>query len=232
MPLYKVTVHTCANFLYLTLQGQEPGIYDYVFITQASCMKRHVFLYRLIAVFALLPLTASCTLALLNGRLSHGYYVSADESFRCKLPGGVLSRQLQISSRSSHIGETVTFKLNPRLLWRVDHLHLGHHKLASIGKLTDRRAQLEAVRSNYFTHYLESNLDTVDIQQELYVEANGTEVLIAQTYVKWGATEEMRQFLFSIDGEYLNVVHYLQNVQINLQAFTSGSLRMYKSCEF
>lgn len=175
---------------------------------------------------------SSCALLLLNGHLSHGYYVSPSESFKCKLPGGAFSTQLKITDRSNAIGETVTFKLDAGLLWRVDHLRLGHHKLASLDKIADKREQLEKVKINYFKHHLDSNLDIVEINWEQYKRVNDREVLITNTYLKWDASEETRELLFSINGDYLNVLHYTQNVSSKLQNITSGVLGLYKSCEF
>ena len=174
----------------------------------------------------------SCALLLLNGHLSHGYYVSPSESFKCKLPGGAFSTQLNISDRSNSIGETVTFKLDTGLLWRVDHLHLNDHKLANLSGLKNRREQLEQAKLNYIKFHLETNIDIVEINWEQFKRVNETEVLIAHTYLKWDKLEEKRELLFSINGDYLNVVHYAQNISTELQNITSGSLGLYKSCEF
>lgn len=175
---------------------------------------------------------SSCALLLLNGHLSHGYYVSPSESFKCKLPGGAFSTQLKISDRSNSIGETVTFKLDTGLLWRVDHLHLDHHKLANLSGLKNRREQLEQAKLNYIKYHLETNVDIVEINWEQYKRVNEIEVLIANMYIQWDASEETRELLFSIDDNYLNVLHYAQNISSVSQNITSGSLGLYKSCEF
>ena len=177
-------------------------------------------------------LTASCALLLLNGHFSHGYYISPSETFKCKLPGGAFSTQLKVSDRSSAIGETVTFKLRPGLLWRVDHLHLNHHKLAKLNKLMIRRVQLEEAKENYFKHHLLPNVDIAEIRFEYYKRVKETDVLIVHTYLKWDASEEDRELLFSIDGNYLNVLHYAQNISDELKNITSGSFGLYKSCQF
>ncbi len=113
-------------------------------------MNKYRILCRISVLLVLLMSLTSCVVLLLNGHLSHGYYVSPSESFKCKLPGGAFSRQLKITDRSNAIGETVTFKLEPGLLWRIDHLHLVHHELANFDSLTNRREQLEVVKFNYF----------------------------------------------------------------------------------
>jgi len=175
---------------------------------------------------------SSCVLLLLNGHLSHGYYISPSESFKCKLPGGAFSTQLKISDRSNSIGETVTFKLDTGLLWRVDHLHLDHHKLANLSGLKSRREQLEQAKLNYFKHHLQHNVDIAEINWEQYKRVNEIEILIAHTYLKWDKSEETRELLFSIDGQYLNVIHYSQNISSELQNITSGAFGLYKSCKF
>ena len=174
----------------------------------------------------------SCALLLLNGHLSHGYYVSPSESFKCKLPGGAFSTQLKISDRRNSIGETVTFKLDSGLLWRVDHLRLDQHKLAKLNGLKSKRKQLDEAKLNYFKYHLHPNVDITEINWEQFKRVNETEVLIAHTYLKWDKLEENRELLFSINGDYLNVLHYAQNISTELQNITSGSLGLYKSCEF
>ena len=186
------------------------------------------FFYLAFCVFTI----SCCALLLLNGHLSHGYYVSPSETFKCKLPGGAFSRQLNISDRHNSMGETVTFKLDTGLLWRVDHLHLNDHKLANLSGLRNRREQLEQAKLNYIKFHLETNIDIVEINWEQYKRVNETEVLIAHTYLKWDKLEENRELLFSINGDYLNVLHYAQNISTKLQNITSGSLGLYKSCEF
>ena len=175
--------------------------------------------------------TCSCALLLLNGHLSHGYYISPSETFKCKLPGGVFSRQLAVTDDSNTLGETVTFKLNLGLLWRVDHLRLGRHKLAILDKST-RRERLDQAKLNYFKYHLEPNLDDVDISLEYFKKINGAEVLTVQTYLKWKDKEEDRELLFSINNDYLNIIHHSQNISDNLQKITFGSEDLYKSCEF
>jgi len=175
---------------------------------------------------------SGCALLLLNENLSFGYYVSPSESFRCKLPGGAYSTQLNITDRSNSNGETVTFKLDTGLLWRVDHLRLGHHKLASLDNTANKREQLEEAKIIYFKHHLEPSVDIAEIKWEQFRKTNETEVLVTYTYFKWEKAEETRELLFSIDGEYLNVLHYAQNVSSKLQNITSGSLGLYKSCQF
>jgi hypothetical protein len=139
------------------------------------------------------------------------------QSFKCKLPGGAFSRQLKITDSSNAIGETVTFKLEPGLLWRIDHLHLVHHELANFDSLTNRREQLEVVKSTYFKNHLLSNLEIAEIKSEQYKQINEVEVLIVYAYLQWDNAEDNRELLFSIDGDYLNVLHYAQNISENLQ---------------
>lgn len=195
-------------------------------------MNKYRILCRISVLLVLLMSLTSCVVLLLNGHLSHGYYVSPSESFKCKLPGGAFSRQLKITDRSNAIGETVTFKLEPGLLWRIDHLHLVHHELANFDSLTNRREQLEVVKSNYFKNYLLSNLEIAEIKSEQYKQINEVEVLIVYAYLQWDNAEDNRELLFSIDGDYLNVLHYAQNISENLQTITSGVTGLYKSCQF
>ena len=177
-------------------------------------------------------ISGGCALFLLNGNLSHGYYISPSESFKCKLPGGVLSRQIEITDSSSFAGETVTLKLNFGLLWRVDHLKIGKHKLAILDTSNIKRIILEDAKNLYFKEYLEKNLDVVDIEWEQYNIVNENEVLLVSAYLKWGSNEENRQLLFSVDNGYLNVIHHAQNISDKIEKITSNSLDVYKSCEF
>ncbi len=195
-------------------------------------MNKYRILCRISVLLVLLMSLTSCVVLLLNGHLSHGYYVSPSESFKCKLPGGAFSRQLKITDRSNAIGETVTFKLEPGLLWRIDHLHLVHHELANFDSLTNRREQLEVVKSTYFKNHLLSNLEIAEIKSEQYKQINEVEVLIVYAYLQWDNAEDNRELLFSIDGDYLNVLHYAQNISENLQTITSGVTGLYKSCQF
>ena len=189
-------------------------------------------LVRFLLVLTCLVSLSSCVLLLTDGRLSHGYYVSQSETFRCRLPGGVLSRQLLIWDQRSAVGESVTFKLGSRLLWRVDHLHLSQLKLEGLDKIEARRAQLEKGKENYFKYYLLPNLGRAEIKWEIYEQAGGTEVLISHTYLKSDGMEGVRELLFSVDGNYLNVLHHAQNISGNLETIIPGSLGLYKSCEF
>ena len=195
-------------------------------------MNKYRILCRISVLLVLLMSLTSCVVLLLNGHLSHGYYVSPSESFKCKLPGGAFSRQLKITDRSNAIVETVTFKLEPGLLWRIDHLHLVHHELANFDSLTNRREQLEVVKFNYFKNHLLSNLEIAEIKSEQYKQINEVEVLIVYAYLQWDNAEDNRELLFSIDGDYLNVLHYAQNISENLQTITSGVTGLYKSCQF
>lgn len=191
---------------------------------------------RLILILVLSVYTSSCALLLLNGHLSRGYYEAKSETFKCKLPGGALSSQLNVTDSSNAIGETVTFALEIGLLWRLDHLLIGKHKLAMIDNTSinseHRRNQLDLAKENYISNYLAQNTDHVEIKWEQFIAANNVEVLLTNTYVKWDDKEETRELLFSIDGDYLNIVHYLQNVSSELQTITSGATGFYKSCEF
>ena len=187
---------------------------------------------QLTLIFYFIYICNGCALILLNGHLSHGYYVSPSESFKCKLPGGVLSRQVKITDSSSPSGETVTLKLDFGLLWRVDHLKIGKHKLAIIDTNNIKRKSLEDAKNLYFKDYLEKNLDIVEIEWEQYNFINGNEVLLLNTYLKWEDNEENRQLLFSIDNDYLNVIHHTQNISDKIEKITSNSLDVYKSCEF
>ena len=72
-------------------------------------MNKYRILCRISVLLVLLMSLTSCVVLLLNGHLSHGYYVSPSESFKCKLPGGAFCRQLKITDSSNAIGETVTF---------------------------------------------------------------------------------------------------------------------------
>ena len=185
-----------------------------------------------LVILGIVGLNAACALVLLNGHLSHGYYVSPSKSFKCKLPGGVLSRQLEIRDSSNPSGETVTLNLKFGLLWRVDHLKIGVHKLAMIDKKDVKRKSLDQAKELYINNYLRMNLDSVEIEWEQYNYVNGNEVLLLSVHLKWGEDEESRQLLFSIDNEYLNIIHHTQNISKQLQKITSNSLDVYKSCEF
>lgn len=180
--------------------------------------------------------TASCALLLLNGHLSRGYYEAKSETFRCKLPGGALSSKVEIMDRSNELGETATFTLNFGLLWRIDHLRIGKHKLAMIdntnNNLEHKRVQLDQAKDNYMSLYLAQNAEQVEVEWEQFIIVDDAEVLLTNTYVKWDGQEEKREVLFSIDGDYLNVVHFAQNMSSNLQTFTTGAAGFYKSCEF
>jgi len=180
--------------------------------------------------------TASCALLLLNGHLSRGFYEAKSETFRCKLPGGALSSKVEVMDRSNELGETATFTLNIGLLWRIDHLRIGKHKLAMIdntnNSLEHKRVQLDQAKNNYMSLYLAQNADKVEVEWEQFMIVDDAEVLLTSTYVRWDDQEEKREVLFSIDGDYLNVVHFAQNMSSNLQTFTTGAVGFYKSCEF
>jgi len=177
-------------------------------------------------------MTPSCALLLLNGHLSRGYYEANSGTFKCKLPGGALSSKVEVEDRINELGETVTFSLNIGLLWRVDHLRIGKHKLAIIESSEDKRLQLDQAKDQYMSLYLAQHADQVEIKWEQFTFIDNVEVLLTNTYVKWDDKEETREVLFSIDGDYLNVIHYAQNVSDNLQTFTTGAAGFYKSCQF
>ena len=185
----------------------------------------------LLALVCIVPVS-SCMLLLTNGHLSHGHYISPSETFRCKLPGGALSRQLHIWDQRSAMGESVTFKLGSRLLWRVDHLHLNRLELEGLDRVGERREQLERGKENYFKHYLLQELGSAQIRWERYERTDETEVLIAHTYLKSDGMEGVRELLFSVDGDYLNVLHHAQGISGNLENIILGSFGLYKSCEF
>jgi len=176
--------------------------------------------------------TASCALLLLNGNLSRGYYEAKSGTFKCKLPGGALSSKVEVMDRINELGETVTFSLNLGLLWRLDHLRIGKHKLAMIESSADRRTQLDQAKDHYMSLYLAQHADQVEIKWEQFLIVNDTEVLLTNTYVKWDDKEEIRELLFSVDSGYINVIHFAQNVSDNLQSFTTGAAGFYKSCQF
>ncbi len=190
------------------------------------------FLFTHVIVFSI----SGCVALLLNGHLSFSHYEAKSGTFKCKLPGGALSSRLDVIDRSNAIGETVTFSLDLGLLWRIDHLLIGKHKLAMLNNqsssLKERRNQLDLAKQNYISGYLAQNTDGVEIKWEQFVAVNNAEVLIANTYVKWEDREEVRELLFSIDGDYLNIIHYAQNVSTELQTFTTGAKGFYKSCNF
>ncbi len=187
---------------------------------------------KLLLIPAVIFSIASCALLLLNGNLSHGYYEAKSETFRCKLPGGALSSKVEIMDRSNELGETATFTLNIGLLWRIDHLRIGKHKLAILDTSVDKRQQLDQAKDNYMSTYLAQNADQVEVEWEQFMAVDDVEVLFTKTYVNWDDQEEKRELLFSIDGNYLNVVHFAQNMSSNLQTFTTGAAGFYKSCEF
>lgn len=175
---------------------------------------------------------SSCSMLLLNGNLSHGYYEASSKTFRCRVPGGILSRQLHIRDQRGTIGESVTFKLGSRLLWRVEHLRLDRLELANLDRVRDRREQLERGKRNYFKHYLLPDLGTAEIQWERYERTEDAEVLVAHTYLESDGMAGIRELLFSVDGDYLNVVHHAQSISGNLENIIQGSFWLYKNCEF
>lgn len=176
--------------------------------------------------------TTSCVLLLLNGNLSHGYYEASSQTFKCKLPGGALSSRVEVSDRVNALGETVTFSLDLGLLWRIDHLRLDKHKLATIDTSADRRIQLDQAKENYMNLYLSKHADQVDIDWEQYSIIEDKEVLLVSAYVKWADKQEQRELLFSLDGNYVNVVHFAQNLSTSLQSFTTSAAGFYQNCEF
>lgn len=187
---------------------------------------------RLFVVISVSFLSNSCALLLLNGHLSRGYYEANSGTFKCKLPGGALSAKVEVMDRINELGETVTFSLHLGLLWRLDHLRIGKHKFAMFESSVDRRQQLDQAKYHYMSLYLAQHADQVEIQWEQFTIVDNVEVLLTNTYVKWDDKEETRELLFSIDGNYLNVVHYAQNLSDNLQTFTTGAAGFYKSCQF
>ena len=195
-------------------------------------MKIKPVFIRCFTVLGTVLLACSCTLLLLNGRLSLGSYESKSATFKCRLPGGALSKRVDVLDRINDLGETVTFTLDIGLLWRLDHLRIGKHKLAKFETSLDKRQQLDQAKDNYMGLYLSQNADQVEIEWEQYIVVNDVEVLLTSTYVKWNDQEEKRELLFSIDGDYLNVVHYAQNVSSSLQNFTTNAVGFYKGCEF
>ncbi|MBT8125661.1 MAG: hypothetical protein KJO81_12610 [Gammaproteobacteria bacterium] len=164
--------------------------------------------------------------------MRHGYCEAKSETFRGKLPGGALSSNVEIMDRSNELGETATFTLNVGLLWRIDHLRIGKHKLAILDTSVDKRQQLDQAKDNYMSSYLAQNADQVEVEWEQFMAVDDVEVLFTNTYVNWDDQEEKRELLLSIDGDYLNVVHFAQNMSSNLQTFTTGAAGFYKSCEF
>ena len=177
-------------------------------------------------------LSCSCTLLLLNGHLSLGSYEAKSATFKCKLPGGALSAMVDVMDRINELGETVTFTLDIGLLWRLDHLRIGKHKLAMFETSLDKRQQLDQAKDNYMGLYLSQNADQVEVEWEQYIVVNDVEVLLTSTYVKWDDQEEKRELLISIDGDYLNVIHYAQNISSELQTFTTNAASFYKGCVF
>ena len=130
------------------------------------------------------------------------------------------------------MGTSVTFRLGSRLLWRVDHLHLSRLKLEGLDEDKGRRAQLERGKEHYFKYYLLPNLGPAEIKWERYERAGETEVLIAHTYLKSDGMKGIRELLFSVDGNFLNVLHHAQGISENLESIIPGSLALYESCEF
>lgn len=187
---------------------------------------------KFIIVVMAMASTSSCTLLLLNGNLSLGSYESKSNTFKCKLPGGALSKKVKVEDRGNELGETVTFSLDIGLLWRIDHLYIGKHKLAMLDVEANRRMQLDLAKDKYMNLYLARHAEEVEVEWEQYIVVNKAELLLAKTYVKWTDNEEARELLFSVDGDYLNVVHYAQNLSSNLQSFTTGAVGFYKGCEF
>jgi hypothetical protein len=183
-------------------------------------------------IFITVAVLSGCVALLLNGHLSFDHYEAKSGTFKCRLPGGALSTKLKIIDRSNEIGETATFSLDLGLLWRIDHLLIGKHKLAMLENIQDKRQQLEQAKDNYINIYLNENTDLVEVKWESFTTVNNVEVLLANTYIKWNNKEEIRELLFSIDGDYLNVIHYAQNVSDELQSITSGAKGFYKSCTF
>ncbi len=164
--------------------------------------------------------------------MSLGNYESTSHSFTCKLPGGTLSKKVKVEDRANELGETVNFSLDIGLLWRIDHLAIGKHKLAKFDVSADKRQQLESAKENYINLYLAQHTEKVEVQWEQYVVVNKAELLLIKAYVKWDDIEEERELLFSVDGSHLNVIHYAQNLSSNLQSFTTGAIGFYKGCEF
>ncbi len=194
------------------------------------------FLHKSFLIFFLTISLSGCVALLLSGHLSFSHYESKSRTFKCKLPGGALNGRLEVTDRSNEIGETATFSLDLGLLWRIDHLRIGKHKLAMLNqsaiKPEAKRLQLDKAKEDYFNLYLRKNTDNVEVKWEQFDQVNGVEVLIANTYIKWGDKEEVREILFSIDGDYLNIIHFAQNLSNELQTFTTGAKGFYKSCEF
>jgi len=195
-------------------------------------MDPKVMLIKLIFASSMTFMMCSCALMLLNGHLSHGHYEAKSQTFKCKLPGGAFSSKVEIMDRSNELGETATFSLNIGLLWRIDHLRIGKHKLAILESSVDRRQQLDQAKNNYMSLHLAQHTDQVEVDWEQFIVVDDVEVLLTQTYIKWDGNEEKRELLFSIDGDYLNIVHFAQNLSSDLQTFTTGAAGFYKSCEF
>ncbi len=198
-------------------------------------LTKKIFRSRFVIFLALITLvisSSSCTLLLLNDRFSHSHYTSPSESYRCKLPGGILSTQLEVHQRSNDIGETVSFTHKSGLIWRIDHLRIGSHKIAMLDNEVTRRERLEQAKQNYYRYHLKENVDLAEIKWEQYAKANGEDVLVSYNYLKWSDAEENRELVFSIDKEYLNVIHHAQNVSGTVHKFTTNALDLYKSCVF
>jgi len=205
------------QYLFLILSAQH-----------ASLTKATKFFTLAILIFS----SSACTLLLMNERFSHSHYISPSESYRCKLPGGILSTQLEVHQRSNEIGETVSFSHKSGLFWRIDHLRIGSHKIAMLDQAITRRERLEQAKNNYYSYHLEGNVDQAEIKWEQYAKANGEDVLVLYNYLKWNDVEENRELVFSIDKEYLNVVHHTQNLSGNIHKVTTNALDFYKSCVF
>lgn len=196
---------------------------------------KQFLLFNLVKIFTLVvfvSLSSACTLLLMNERFSHSHYTSPSESYRCKLPGGILSSQLEVHERSNEIGETVSFSHKSGLYWRIDHLRIGSHKIAMLDETISRRERLEQAKLNYYRYHLEENVELAEIKWEQYTKENGEEVLVLYNYLKWKDAEENRELVFSIDEEYLNVVHHTQNVSDKIHKVTTNALDLYKSCVF
>ena len=202
--------------------------------TMHTCIFSKLPKISLIIFFILISIScfSSCTLLLLNGNLSLGKYESSRHSFICKLPGGTLSKKVKVEDRSNELGETVIFSLDIGLLWRIDHLAIAKHKLATFDVSADRRQQLDSAKENYINSYLAQHTEKVEVEWEQYIVVNKEELLLIKTFIKWDDIEEEREILFSVDGGYLNIVHYAQNLSNTLQSFTTGAVGFYKGCEF
>ena len=185
-------------------------------------------------LFSILSTTflGSCVIVLLNGHLSHGQYISPSETFKCTLPGGAFSSQLKITDSHNNLGETVTFKLTNDLIWKVDHLIIGKHKIAALEQNLSHRGRLEQAKKNYINYFLKPHLDVVEIKWEQYVGRKNSEVLHISTFLIWGENEEVRDMVFALNNGYLNVLQHSQKFSKKLNKITSNSLDLYNSCVF